>query len=458
MGNGRRRRRKSVKAKPNGEGPAVQAARDRPRRAMRAIVIAYLFIGYYYASEIPLGKGPDETAHVRYVEFLAAEHRLPVFDPANPDPNYEFHQPPLYYALALPVYLLAGSNESAQQAVRFFTLLLSLALVYLAFGLCRVLAPEEPWAAVAAAGVVAFLPMQLAIATTIGNDALTEVLAAVALLLMVVHLRAAGRHRAGEVQAPPGLRGMAALGLVIGLAMLTKSMALLLLPVAWLAALFGARGPDGLSWRRLARDAGAATGVALVVCGWWLGRNQVLYGDPLAQAAFLEAFKGLRPSPESFIAEFEVPSVASYVGQVMILTAVGFTGLFGPVHGNRFAFFPAWVYFATGLMAAVAAVGFARYLERGRLREWQTQGWAVAGVFALLLLASFIRFNFSFFQAQARYLFPVLPAAASAFALGLRAIFSNRRAPYVLMGAVIVLAVLAFAGLHAWIAPQFSIP
>ncbi len=425
---------------------------------MRAIAIAFLFIGYYYATEIPLGKGPDETAHVRYIEFLATEHRLPVFDAANPDPNYEFHQPPLYYALALPVYLLGGSNESAQQAVRFFTLLLSLALVYLAFGLCRMLAPEEPWAAVAAAGVVAFLPMQLGIATTIGNDALTEVLAAVGLVLMVAHLRAAARHRAGEAEAGPGLRGMAVLGLVIGLAVLTKSMALLLLPVAWLTALLGARGADGLNWRRLARDAGVATGAAAVVCGWWLARNQMLYGDPLAQAVFLEAFKGLRPSPESFMAEFKVPSVASYVGQVMIWTAASSTGVFGPVHGNRFAFFPGWVYFVTGLIAAVAAVGFARYLERGRLRDWQTQGWAVAGVFALLLLASFVRFNFSFFQAQARYLFPVLPAAASAFALGLRAISPNRSPARVLMGAVILLGVLAFAGLHLWIAPQFPRP
>ncbi len=35
------------------------------------------------------------SAHVRYLEFLTQQHRLPVFDPAHPDPDYEFHQPPL---------------------------------------------------------------------------------------------------------------------------------------------------------------------------------------------------------------------------------------------------------------------------------------------------------------------------------------------------------------------------
>jgi hypothetical protein len=69
-----------------------------------------------------------------------------------------------------------------------------------------------------------------------------------------------------------------------------------------------------------------------------------------------------------------------------------------------------------------------------------------------------VRFNLSFFQAQARYLFPVLPAGALAFCLGLRAILPKRGGTQLLMGAVVLLAVLAFAGLHAWIAPQFPRP
>jgi hypothetical protein len=458
MGTRSRRKRKSVAAKREAEAAPGAPPSQAGRRALRAIVIAYLFVGYYYATEIPLGRGPDETAHVRYIEFLAAEHRLPVFDPANPGANYEFHQPPLYYAVALPVYLLAGSDQSAQQPIRFLTLLLSLALIYLTFALGRALAPDRPWAAVAAAGVVAFLPMQLGIATTIGNDALSEVLSAAVLLLLVVHVRAAARHREGEVAQAPGPGAMVAIGVFIGLGMLTKSIALLLLPVAWLAALLAARGPGGLSWRRLARDAGAATAVALVICGWWLVRNQMLYGDPLAQKAFLQAFTGLRPTPESFMAKYQVPSVASYVGQVMIVTAAGFTGLFGPVHGNQFAFFPGWVYLLTGLIAAAGAVGFARHWERSQLTRWQKQAWGLCGAFAVLLLASFIRFNCSFFQAQARYLFPVLPAGAAAFCLGLQAVFPERVRPHVLAAAVGLLAVLAFAGLHAWIAPQFPIP
>lgn len=461
MGNRKRRQRKSVASRGGGtdesRGGGARDARggDAPRRALRVIAIVYLFVAASCAVSIPLGKGPDETAHVRYIEFVARERGLPVFDRANPDPDYEFHQPPLYYAMAAPVYALAGGNESAQLALRFFTVLLSLPLIYLTFGLGRLLGPGEPWAAAAAAGIVAFLPMQLSVATTIGNDALTEVLAAGVLLALVSYLRGAEQGREEGEERPPGVGAMVAVGVMIGLAMLTKSIGVLLFPVAWVAAGLAARGREGYRWRLLARDVGVVTGVALALCGWWLVRNQMLYGDLLAQRAFLDAFEGLRPSPQSFMEKYEVPSVMSYVGQVMIWTMASVTGVFGPVHGNRFAFFPYYVYFATGLMAAAGAIGFARYWERANPAGWQRQGWGICGLVAVLLLGSFVRFNFSFFQAQARYMFPVLPAAALAFGLGVQALFPERLGRYMLVAVVVLVALLAFVGVHLWIAPQF---
>ncbi|MBN1460536.1 MAG: glycosyltransferase family 39 protein [Armatimonadetes bacterium] len=455
MGTRKKRKHKSVAGNAKAAQSPKATQRDPARRMLRAIAIAYLFIAASYATSIPLGKGPDETAHVRYIEFLAHEHRLPVFDAANPDPNYEFHQPPLYYGLSVPVYLLAGGGDSGQQAVRFFTLLLSLALVYLTFHLARFLAEGLPWVAAAAAGVVAFLPMQLSVATTIGNDALTEVLAAGVLLLLVRYLQTADQHRTQESRDSLRPTAMISVGILLGLGLLTKSIAVLVFPVAWVAAWLAARGHSGYRWRQLGRDLVLTTGVALAIAGWWLVRNQVLYGDPLAQRAFLDAFEGLRPSPQSFMKEFQVPSVGSYVGQVMIWTMASATGVFGPVSGNRFAFFPYYIYFATGGLALTALFGFGRWFDGAKLARGQRQAWALCGLFGLLLLASFIRFNFSFFQAQARYLFPALPVATAAFALGLQTLFPPRWQTGMLVAVVSLIALLAFLGLHLWIAPQF---
>ncbi|NIM88840.1 MAG: hypothetical protein GTN78_25035, partial [Gemmatimonadales bacterium] len=343
-----------------GSAPAVS---DPARRGMRVVVVCYIFLAIFvYVPGIPLGKGPDESAHVRYVEFLAENHRMPVFDAENPDPDYEFHQPPLYYALCLPSYLLAGrGTERAAQVLRFFTVLLSLALLYLTFALGRMLAPSKPWTALAAAGAVAFLPMQLTVASSVGNDALAEIWCAITLLVLVGYLRAAATRKAAASDQGLGPWPMAAVGLAIGLGLLTKSLTVLLFPVAWVAALLAAGRANGYDWRQLARDVALSTGVALAVSGWWLVRNQLTYGDLLAQRAFLDAFQGLRPSPQSIMAEYEGRLPRSlhsitYVQVVIVWTLASALGVFGPKHGNHFLFYPYWVYLVYGLLGLAGAL------------------------------------------------------------------------------------------------------
>ena len=58
-----------------------------------------------YSVVTPLGEGPDEPGHARYMFFLAREGRLPVqqADAAKSDVPGEGHQPPLAYALVAPL-------------------------------------------------------------------------------------------------------------------------------------------------------------------------------------------------------------------------------------------------------------------------------------------------------------------------------------------------------------------
>jgi hypothetical protein len=459
MGNRRRDKRKRRTVK-----PALDAQQDRSRDALRArralsiVVVCYLFLASLYVSEVPAGKGPDETAHVRYIEYLAQHHSLPVFQETNPGPDYEFHQPPLYYLICLPSYLLAGRDPAVSaQVIRFSTLLIGLPLLYLTFGLGRLMAPDRPRTGLAAVVAVAFLPMHVYLSASASNDALTEVWFAAALLVMGHHLRAAARYRAGEAEDLPGPWAMVSIGLFIGLGLLTKSLAVLLLPVAWLTAALAARGRERYEWGWLARDLLVATAVAMAVAGWWLVRNQHLYGDPLAQRAFLSAFTD-RPSPQQFMARFHV-GLTGYVTIVILWTLASTLGVFGPVSGNRFVFFPRWVYVIACALALLALGGLLRYLGRGRLSSWQRQAWWLLAFVGVLLLASFIRFNMSFFQAQARYLFPgVLPAAALAFSLGLEELAPARLKRVLPLAAASLLGLLAFLGLPLWILPKFRLP
>jgi hypothetical protein len=304
--------------------------------------------------------------------------------------------------------------------------------------------------AVAAAAVVAFLPMHLALVSSAGNDVLTEVFVAAALLVMVRYLRAASQYRSRADGRAPGAGASLLVGLMIGLGLLTKSLAILLFPTVWLALAFAARGPNGYEWRRLARDLAASTMVALAIAGWWLLRNQALYGDLLAQKAFLVAFRD-RPSPQVMMSRFHLTSV-QYVAMTVGWTIASAFGVFG----EKFAFFPYQVYIAFSAKALAEAVSFARSLIREKLADWQVQAWLVSAVLAALLLASFIRFNLSFFQAQARYLFPALPPAAVALCIGLEGLSPKGRGGIALITGVALLLALTTAGFYLWIVPQFE--
>ena len=65
-----------------------------PRLCLGLVMVAYLALACCYALLTPVDNAPDETAHRVYVQWLAENRRLPVFDPADAQ-HYELHQPPL---------------------------------------------------------------------------------------------------------------------------------------------------------------------------------------------------------------------------------------------------------------------------------------------------------------------------------------------------------------------------
>jgi len=271
------------------------------RAALIVIVLIYLALGAWYAAAIPFGQAPDESAHLVYVQYLAKEHRLPVFRPVGAG-GYEFHQPPLYYALSLPAYLAGG-----RRAVRLFNVVLGLGVILFTYLLCREIFPDRPWRAVAAAAFAAFLPMHLALCASVTNDVLAEVIFTAGLWQMVRGLRVGWSPRA-----------CAAVGALAGLGLLTKSATAPLLVVGWLAVARSRRA----GWRVAARDIGLMTAAAAVIGGWWLVRNQALYGDPLASRAFLEAFRD-RPTPAYFLVKQGL-TLGQYVLLVLGITFASF--------------------------------------------------------------------------------------------------------------------------------------
>lgn len=186
-------------------------------RPFYALLVVYFVLGALYAIRTPAWQSPDEPAHYRYIEQLSAIGCCPIitgddwdqvyiveltsneFAPRLLDRlyllAYEDHQPPLYYLLALPVFAVTDGNLIA---VRLFSVLIGAGVVACAYAVGRSIAPERPAFALGGAAVVALIPQHLAILASVNNDALSELVVGLALLLSVQivlgHLRTSAQR------------------------------------------------------------------------------------------------------------------------------------------------------------------------------------------------------------------------------------------------------------------------
>ncbi|MEM8534520.1 MAG: glycosyltransferase family 39 protein, partial [Chloroflexota bacterium] len=264
--------------------------------------------------------------------------------------------------------------------------------------------------AVLAAVLVAFNPQFIFTSALVTNDGLLITLSAVLLWLIV---REAWPDSRNHIIAYTAL-----IGVVLGLAMLTKQSALLLVPVVLLSVWVRTRG---LQWAIL------SAAVMLLVAGWWYLRNWQLYGDPFGFAVFRAEF-ATQP--------FEPTRIEAWIGAL------------GQLHDSSWARFgwmnvfpPAWVIWFFTIIQFWALMGLARRLVRvqpmidmvNRFVSADTIPWTPQRLgfriwwplVALPILAFAWMVSFALTAGlvawQGRLFFPALPAIAIILACGLAA-------------------------------------
>jgi 4-amino-4-deoxy-L-arabinose transferase-like glycosyltransferase len=363
---------------------------------------------------------PDEAAHVQYVEHLLSGKGLPVLSgiSGQPSPVYEFHQPPLAYAVAAgwvrTMGFMSVKTEAASIALRSINCLFG-GITVLGVFWFAVWATKKPELSALAAWLAALLPMHCALSGAFSNDPLTFMFCTWTLAVIA---RWQGRWTWKSVLLA---------GTLIGMAVLTKFTGLLLVPAfIFSIVLTGTRN------RYPFLAAGLA--VVLLIAGPLLLRNQAIYGHPLALNVFYgtfnrdvfpaEVFSGARP-------------LARWLYVFLSGTALSSVGIFGimDIHLPYVLYIPLIALFVLGLVASVSPKA------ENRLR------WPV-GIFVTLLVLSFISYNLWQVQPQARYLFPAIAPLALWILLGLYRIGKGLILP---MGLVVGLLVANFYAL--WTLP-----
>lgn len=434
------------------------------------ILAAHLILGTLYALFTPIWQAPDEPAHFNNIRALVVSGRLPVLQPGDYDQTYldeikarkfppdmpidsiryEGHQPPLYYWLATPVFWLTSRWGVRAQgvALRLLGVLLGAGVIALIWASIRRLFPDQPLRAHLAAGFAAVLPMHVAMMASINNDSLSELFIALGIYRLLGHLEQR------QNQSLPSSAWVLT-GMVIGLALLTKFQAYILLPLAgvvWLAVIRGQRTEDGGRRTEGGLPPPLATGLAwlipalLLPLPWWL-RNIGIYGpaDPLGLNRHNAIVTG-QPRTVDWIA---AQGWWGYLDRLVEFTFKSFWGVFGWLG----VFLDQRVYTLLGLLTLLVGVGLGVWLWHERrhrqLSDFQRLGLGLLVLQALFVVGAYAWYNVDFVQHQGRYLFPALLPLSIAFALGWEGLASRQGSRVAAVVVVVVVALALALGLTA---------
>ncbi len=426
-----------------------------PHRLLVLLLLAFAGLGLTYAWATPCFESPDEWSHLSVVRYWAEHWTLPPRvlaprdEPVEQDETwyFEYHDPPFYYApplyhslaalltswtdmddlphLLVPspswergwapqpnrdprnknIYAhrteetLAQSNTvRAAALLRAVSLGLAAVTVWCAYEMARLLWPDEgdhkgrPYVALGAASFVAFNPQFLALSIGVTNDNLLNALFALSLVWMLRFMR-------DGADWPR----WAALGGLVGLALLTKQSALLLLPLGLLAAIWqpknGRRTSDIGHWTFLIGH----WSFLIVVGGWWYARNWALYRDPLGLETHFTSQLALTKFGLKEIGEIARSYWAAFGWAPLLVEPVA--------------------YAAAGLVMLAALAGILAAIRLGaplwRAPAMTRKGLALLSLAFLLNVVSFARWAIATGVLSGRLLFATLPAVGVLTAWGL---------------------------------------
>jgi 4-amino-4-deoxy-L-arabinose transferase-like glycosyltransferase len=408
------------------------------------ILLTYFVLGALFALRTPDWQSPDEPAHYNYIAQVATGDLLPILEMGDWDNaylerlkaedfapellsefygiQYENHQPPLYYWLATPIFWFTNGSLTA---IRLYSVLLGGITVALSFAVTNTVFPNRPQVAFGAMALVAFLPQQLHMTSTVNNDALGGVLIG-AILLACIRYLTPPLHR--RVRNEPsgmerGLGGEVILGLLVGIAFITKTTTYFMAGVVVIVIIMRWWTQEKRAFPTLLREfvkfAIPAGTFALL---YW-GRNLSVYGMP--------DFLGLQRHDAVVIGQLRTADLIAEIGgsayweQAFKTTFHSFWGQFGWMEARMADALPFALAWAVLLMVngMSGLVIYAYRLLRHDEAMPRTSGtiWITLGLVMLLATLQYIYYNLTFVQFQGRYLFTGLIPFALCMSLGMEA-------------------------------------
>jgi hypothetical protein len=237
-----------------------------PRVALLGITVFWIYLFFSKMRQIDAGIGFDAECHIDYIRYILKHRTIPLATE-----GWSMFHPPLFYLLSaglLEVFRPLFSLVGPFSIVKVFPFLCGLGNVWVAFFIGRKIFRDDPvmtfWV-VFSAGMI---PMNIYMSAYIGNEPLLALLVSLSFLVIVQILR--------NPAAP--FRKFILLGILLGLALLTKITALVVILVAGGFLALKLIFLDRLGVKKAAYRIAWVYSVIAIVAGWYFLRNFIYLG------------------------------------------------------------------------------------------------------------------------------------------------------------------------------------
>ncbi|MBN2456219.1 MAG: glycosyltransferase family 39 protein, partial [Sedimentisphaerales bacterium] len=219
--------------------------------------------------KLPVRFGFDIVGHLHYINYILSKGHLPLADE-----GWQAYQPPLFYVASASIVKFVSVFTGRLNAYYFLKLipfLGGLGQIYLAYFASKKVFPDSKPSQSLSLIIAGFIPMNIYISHHLSNESLSAFLIGLSILLTIMVLN--------HTRSRPKFYCL--VGIVIGLALLTKFTALGVLPVIVVILVLKLAEEKTFSIRHLGGYLFLFLLSIAMVAGWFYLRNWVHFKDVL---------------------------------------------------------------------------------------------------------------------------------------------------------------------------------
>jgi hypothetical protein len=241
------------------------------------LLVVWVIMAINNITKIPLDMGMDIKGHIQYIMYIVDNMRIPL----STD-GWQMFQPPFFYIISACIYKFSiyfFSEEIVLKILRILPLLCGLAQIELCYRAIRYIYPDRNDLQILGMIIGGFLPMNLYMSQVVGNEPLSALLSGVVIVLIL---------RFFHYSHLPTVSFFILIGAILGLSILTKITAILLIPPLILSTAYMVYKNYSLNKElaeNMVRRIILLLGVTCIFSGWYFIRNSIEIGQILVTSS-----------------------------------------------------------------------------------------------------------------------------------------------------------------------------